>query len=166
MSKCPICGIKLEKNVFEQRLECMTPECGFFKGLSLQDAKPIQTEPELREEDGIWMCSECGGSRPAFIMVCGNCGSKSILLESSTFGEYGKTSALADEPEPPPIPNDKPALWDLVIADMHSRDRFGEGKYNMRIQPHNGRDFLKDLYDELRDACVYVRGLIYERDGK
>lgn len=69
-------------------------------------------------------------------------------------------------PELPPIKTDTPACWDLVLADMAERDRFGKDKYGVRLQPHNGRSFLRDLYQELLDAVVYLRGEIYEREGK
>lgn len=72
----------------------------------------------------------------------------------------------AAEPEPEPIKNDKPACWDLVMADIEQRDEFGLRKYGTRLQPGNGRDVLMDLYQELLDAVVYCRQAIYERDGK
>ena len=72
-----------------------------------------------------------------------------------------------DEPiiQPAPVHNDKPALWDLVVADMAARDAFGRRKYKTPLQPHNGRDFLQDVYEEALDMVVYFRGLIYERDN-
>lgn len=60
----------------------------------------------------------------------------------------------------------KPDIWALVIADMHRRDEFGRRKYGGPLQPHDGRDNLADVYQELLDACAYMRKLIYERDGK
>ncbi len=69
-------------------------------------------------------------------------------------------------PQPPPQPNDKPAVWDLVIIDMMERDLSGEEKYGTRLQPHNGRDALVDAYQEALDLLVYLRQAIYERDGK
>ncbi len=68
--------------------------------------------------------------------------------------------------EPPPQASPYPAVWDLVKADMAERDAMGEKKYGVRLQPHNGRDGLVDLFQELLDALVYCRGLIYERDGR
>lgn len=68
--------------------------------------------------------------------------------------------------QPAPIKNDNPALWPLVVADMLVRDQFGLNKYGTRLQADNGRDFLRDTYEEILDTAVYIRGLIYERDGK
>lgn len=70
------------------------------------------------------------------------------------------------QPEPDPIQNDKPAVWGLVIADMRERDSFGVKKYGHHLQPNNGRDALVDAYQEALDLCVYIRQVIFERDGK
>lgn len=75
-----------------------------------------------------------------------------------------KVALATDQPEPKV--NSLPAAWDLVMADMRNRDQFGEAKYGVRLQPHNGRDFLADAYQEALDLAVYLRGAIYERDAK
>ncbi len=69
-------------------------------------------------------------------------------------------------PEPDPKPNDKPAVWDLVQADMRDRDASGRAKYGTPLQPHNGRDALVDAFQEALDLVVYLRQAIYERDGR
>jgi hypothetical protein len=68
-------------------------------------------------------------------------------------------------PQPPPIENSLPAVWDLVIHDMEVRDKDGFRKYGTRLQPFNGRDSLIDAYQEALDLCVYLRQAIYERDN-
>lgn len=67
------------------------------------------------------------------------------------------------DPQPSPVKTDHPGVWALVIADMKARDDFGRKKYGTPLQPFNGRDPLVDLYQELLDACVYVRQEIEER---
>lgn len=69
-------------------------------------------------------------------------------------------------PEPPPKPNELPAVWHLVVTDMSARDAYGRRTYGTPLQPHNGRDALKDAYQEALDLVVYLRQAIYERDGK
>lgn len=59
--------------------------------------------------------------------------------------------------QPPPTPAAGPSMWDLVIADMHARDRLGRERYGVPVRAHNGRDALVDLSDELCDAVVYLR---------
>lgn len=67
--------------------------------------------------------------------------------------------------EPQPVPNNLPAVWDLVLADIAERDQIGQVKYNTRLQPFNGRDVLVDAYQEALDLVVYLRQAIYERDN-
>lgn len=59
-----------------------------------------------------------------------------------------------------------PAIWDLVIADMHARDKLGEERYGTRLRANNGRDVLKDAYEEALDLAVYLRQAIAERDNE
>ena len=72
----------------------------------------------------------------------------------------------SNEAQPQPTKNDLPAVWDLVIKDMRERDQVGIRKYGTRLQPHNGRDVLKDAYQEALDLAVYLRQAIFERDGE
>lgn len=65
-----------------------------------------------------------------------------------------------------PRANTLPAVWDLVLADMKARDQVGRERYGVPLQPHNGRDALVDAYQEALDLAVYLRQVVYERDGK
>jgi hypothetical protein len=66
-------------------------------------------------------------------------------------------------PERPPIPNDRRAVWELVVEDMRDRDAAGRSKYGTPLQPFNGRDALVDAYQECLDLCVYLRQKIEEQ---
>ena len=66
--------------------------------------------------------------------------------------------------QPLPTVNDRPFIQDLVIADMEARKQHGITKYGTALQSGNGRDMLKDAYEEALDLAVYLRGLIDERD--
>lgn len=68
--------------------------------------------------------------------------------------------------QPEPVPNDRPAVWPLVIMDMARRDHVGRARYGVQLQPHNGRDALRDAYEEALDLCAYLRQAIMERDGR
>lgn len=67
--------------------------------------------------------------------------------------------------QPAPTPNEKPAMWPLVVSDMRKRDNLGRQRYGTPLQPFNGRDTLRDAYEEALDLAVYLRTAIYERDG-
>ena len=49
----------------------------------------------------------------------------------------------------------------IAVCQPRSRAKYGVG-----LQPHNGRDVLRDAYEEALDLCVYLRQAIFERDGK
>lgn len=70
-----------------------------------------------------------------------------------------------NEPEPDPISNDYPAVWELVIADMKGRDDHGRKLYGTPLQPYNGRNALIDAYQEALDLAVYLRQKIFEETG-
>lgn len=65
-----------------------------------------------------------------------------------------------------PTGNGSPSVQGMVIADMETRLHVGIQRYGTPLQPNNGRDALRDLYEELLDAVFYVRQLIAERDDK
>ena len=53
--------------------------------------------------------------------------------------------------QPSPRPNDLPAVWpivirDLLARDMSERDAVGRARYGVPLQPHNGRDTLRDAF--------------------
>lgn len=69
-----------------------------------------------------------------------------------------------NDKQPRSILNNLPYVWDLVLSDIRERDAIGAIKHGTRLQPHNGRDVLKDAYQEALDLVVYLRQAIYERD--
>jgi hypothetical protein len=76
------------------------------------------------------------------------------------------TKPQRDGDQPMPTPNAHPAVWPIVMQDMQSRHELGIKRYGTPLQPHNGRDALRDAYEEALDLAVYLRTAIYERDGQ
>lgn len=89
------------------------------------------------------------------------------------------------EQQPKPVTNKYPPVWelvlkdilnspfphpqmkmvcDLMVEDIKRRDEFGLQKYGTRLQPFNGRNPIKDTYEELLDAIVYTRAAIFEEE--
>jgi hypothetical protein len=56
-----------------------------------------------------------------------------------------------------------PVIQDLVAQDIQERLRVGIERYGQPLRAFNGRDALKDLYEELLDAVVYTRQVMMER---
>ncbi len=66
--------------------------------------------------------------------------------------------------QPPPVTNDRKPVWEVVRDDMAKRDNVGRARYGTPLQPFNGRDALRDAYEEALDLVVYLRQAIIERD--
>lgn len=67
--------------------------------------------------------------------------------------------------EPMPQRNERPPIQSLVQQDVEARRAFGLKKYGTVLQAFNGRDALMDAYQEALDLVMYLRQMIYERNG-
>lgn len=67
--------------------------------------------------------------------------------------------------EPAPRANTGVPVHVLVMVDISSRLQFGVKKYGTPLQANNGRDALKDAYEEALDLCCYLRQALEERDA-
>lgn len=65
--------------------------------------------------------------------------------------------------QPLPVATDEPFIQELVIEDIRERMEFGIRKYGVALQASNGRDMLKDAYDEVLDLAVYLKGELERR---
>ena len=66
--------------------------------------------------------------------------------------------------QPLPIPNDGTDVQQAVIRDIQARRQLGIERYGQPLKPHNGRDALRDLYEELVDSVCYLKQVLIERD--
>ena len=57
-------------------------------------------------------------------------------------------------------------ITDMVIEDLRGREALGKAKYGKALLPFDGRDTLLDLYEELLDACHYIKKEMVERERK
>ena len=64
--------------------------------------------------------------------------------------------------QPLPIINDHVDIQSMVIADIEARRELGIRRYGSALQPHNGRNALLDLYEELLDAVAYIKQRLVE----
>ena len=60
----------------------------------------------------------------------------------------------------------KKNITDKVIDDLRERERVGFKKYGKELLPHDGRDSMQDLYEELLDAAQYIKKAMEERDSE
>lgn len=75
------------------------------------------------------------------------------------------TMAYTTDEQPLPEKNDQPHIHDLVMADIYARKAVGIKRYGTPLQPLNGRDALKDAYEEVLDLACYLRQLMEEREA-
>lgn len=68
--------------------------------------------------------------------------------------------------QPMPVPNQEGDIQSLVIADIVTRRQVGIERYGTALQPHNGRDALRDAYEEALDLAMYLRQAIEERGSR
>lgn len=85
--------------------------------------------------------------------------------------------------QPLPVKNDRPFIHDIIVADLRremsghlllggevesvvadieARKALGISRYGVALQPFNGRDCLRDAYEELLDAAAYTRQAMVE----
>lgn len=65
--------------------------------------------------------------------------------------------------QPLPVPNGGKDIQSMVIDDIKSRREIGISRYGTPLQAHNGRDALRDAYEEALDLAMYLRQMIEER---
>jgi hypothetical protein len=63
-----------------------------------------------------------------------------------------------------PVPNGRPSVQGMVIDDLTTRLRVGVERYGTPLQAFNGRDALRDAYEEALDLACYLRQAIAERE--
>lgn len=70
-----------------------------------------------------------------------------------------------DGDQPLPIVNEHRSIQSAVIADLQKRTEVGIERYGTALQPHNGRDALRDAYEEAMDLTLYLKQALVERDS-
>jgi hypothetical protein len=55
-------------------------------------------------------------------------------------------------------------VTEQVIADLRARTELGIAKYGRPLETFNGRNALRDLYEELLDGAQYVKQRLLEED--
>lgn len=60
--------------------------------------------------------------------------------------------------QPPPIKNDSTPIAELVLVDVSARRELGRARYGTDLQAHNGRDALRDAYEEALDLVLPAPG--------
>jgi hypothetical protein len=62
--------------------------------------------------------------------------------------------------------DDRPDVFTLLLNDIAERDRIGAAEYGGPLLPFDGRDSLRDAYDEVLDLAVYLCKELCEREAR
>lgn len=101
------------------------------------------------------------GFRTAYGDYRGGCEASGYHLEEA---EAMKAKRNGDQ-KLPKI-NDSVPVQDQVCTYIQNRKLLGIQRYGTPLQAHNGRDALRDAFEEAVDLVQYLAQLIIERDGK
>lgn len=112
--------------------------------------------------EGVGAVEKCPGK--GYIFPQG----RRTLVQCDSLFHALRPGSLRQRPgdQPLPIDSNNPVIHDLVIEDVRKRLELGISRYGQGLKAFDGRDTLKDIYDEQLDAACYIRKLMYERDGK
>jgi hypothetical protein len=75
--------------------------------------------------------------------------------------------AYSDPGGPPPKPRQGEGavkIVDFVVEDLRGRDAVGQKKYGHPLQANNGRNALRDAYEEALDLAMYLRQRLAEEE--
>lgn len=64
-----------------------------------------------------------------------------------------------------PTINDGQDIQSIVIEEIIKRREVGIERYGTPLQAHNGRDALRDAFEEALDLTMYLMQAIVERDN-
>jgi hypothetical protein len=71
------------------------------------------------------------------------------------------------EEQPMPVPQmNVDSIQSLVRKDLEERERVGVQRYGTPLQAGNGRDALRDAYEEALDLACYLKQAIVERASR
>ena len=59
--------------------------------------------------------------------------------------------------------DDLTQVHQTTIADLDKRNALGWATYKREMLPENDVDWLQNLYEELLDSCMYVKGELLKR---
>jgi hypothetical protein len=109
------------------------------------------------DRDGEWACMACYSKR-----VKERAAAFEALTVPSPYAEVPTPLTTDDLPKAP----EEPPVWDLVRADMDAREAFGNEHFGVPFTTATKKDGLREAYEEVLDAALYLRHALYARDGK
>lgn len=116
--------------------------------------------PHTDPGDGRTECLTCGKWVSPPIHSC----KRVPVTEAARRRAAPEAEAPEHTEQPMPVPSNRPSIQSLVRHDLEQREQVGIERYGTALQAHNGRDALRDAYEEALDLACYLRQAIEERD--
>lgn len=63
-----------------------------------------------------------------------------------------------------PTKNSLPSMHEKAREDLEARKRLGIQRYGTALQPANGRDAIRDAYEEALDGAAYGAQAVWEQE--
>jgi hypothetical protein len=121
-------------------------------------------DPDMGIEDIIVLLSAYDDFRKPLDRVQAS-NMKGKIMEVFDLSDRPEREGREGDTQPMPIGNDLPVMHHMVQQDLEARLQVGIKRYGQPLQPHNGRDALRDAYEEVLDLAVYLRQAIYESEN-
>lgn len=89
-------------------------------------------------------------------------------IETGDGAGNGRTPTRAGregDTQPLPVASNTPIMHRLVQDDLEARLKIGVDRYGQPLQAFNGRNALRDAYEEILDLAVYLRQAIFEQEN-
>lgn len=83
---------------------------------------------------------------------------KSDLPSTKRVLWIGISTAMAQDTQAAPVPNDGPSMHDLAVQEILARKEVGLKEYGTLLQTGNGRNFFTDSIEEVGDLLCYLIG--------
>lgn len=87
-----------------------------------------------------------------------------VSYDATSYGDQAlDQTVILHVEQPMPAPGEGPSIQSMVRADLEYREQVGIQRYGTPLHAHNGRDALRDAYEESLDLACYLRQMMEER---
>jgi transcription elongation factor Elf1 len=134
---------------------------------------PLMVMNTSDESVSIVSCPVCGSDQvmidsrerdDATRLGCMDCDARWFVRHPDDDSDVEPTKQRPGD-QPLPVTNDHPFVADALCSFIEARKQVGIERYGTPLQPNNGRDAIRDAFEEAVDLATYLAQVIIERDG-
>jgi hypothetical protein len=97
---------------------------------------------------------------------CSDVDKREIIVSCPGTGQCNGLLKKRPEDQPLPEQNDSHPVQAQLLLYIAQRAEVGKARYGTYLQANNGRDALRDAFEEAVDLATYLAQVIIERDGR